>query len=46
VDGVPSAKRRRFGEASGEEFDLAEDVIRYRNQPPPFVSEVVEKKIG
>ena len=37
VNGVPGAKRRRFGEASGEEFHLAQDMIRYRNQSPPFV---------
>ena len=37
VDGVPGAKRRRFGEAPGEEFNLAKDVIRYRNQAPSFV---------
>jgi hypothetical protein len=41
VDGVPGAKRRRSGEASGEELDLAENVIRYRNQAPSFVREVV-----
>ena len=41
VDGVPSAKRRRFGEASGEEFNLTKDVIRYRDQSPSFVGEVV-----
>jgi hypothetical protein len=45
VDGVASAKRRRFGEASGEEFNLTEDVIRYRNQSPSFVREIVQEKI-
>ena len=45
VDGVPGAKRRRFGEASGKEFNLSKDVIRYRNQSPPFIGEVVQEKI-
>lgn len=45
VDGVPGAKRRRFGEASGQEFNLAQDVIGHRNQAPSFVREVVQEKI-
>jgi hypothetical protein len=45
VDRVTGTKRRRFGEASSKEFNLAEDVIRYRNQPPSFVRKVVQEKI-
>jgi hypothetical protein len=45
VNGVPGAKRCRSGEASGEEFNLAENVIRDRNQSPSFVRQVVQEKI-
>lgn len=45
VNGVPGAKRRRFGEASGKEFNLPKNVVRYRNQSPSFVGEVIQEKI-
>ncbi len=46
MNGVAGPEGCGLGKRPGEEFDLAKDAIRHRNQVPSLVGNVVQEEVG